>query len=86
MESKLESYDYERHEEQETGSHKEKYKIEEYPFDRYQIKIALTPDNKFLGILEITLNKDFLSHKQKMISKGPKGYHDIDEFYKNLDK
>ena len=86
MESKLK--DYGIYEEQGTGSHKElsKYKIKEYPFDRYKIKIALTPDNKFLGILEINLNKDFLSLKQKMISKGPKGYHDVDDFYKDLDE
>jgi hypothetical protein len=44
------------------------YKIIAYPFDQYLLTIKLTPDNKFIEVLEIKINKDFLSHKQKMSS------------------
>jgi len=86
MKSKLKNYDYEKYVGQGTGSHKEERKTIVFPFDKYQIKIALTPDDKFIEISEIKINKDFLSYKQKLISKGPKGYHDVDEFYKDLDE
>jgi hypothetical protein len=36
-----------------------------YPFDKYEIEIKLTPDNKFLGIIGIRFNKNFLSFKRK---------------------
>jgi len=63
-----------------TGSHDvtEDYKIIVYPFDKYEITIKLSPNNEFIEILEVKVNKDFLSYKQKMISKG---FHDVDEFY-----
>lgn len=66
---------------QRTGSHEKPkhYKILVYPFGKYEIKIKLSPDNEFLGILEVKVNKDFLSYKQKMVSKG---FHDVEEFYK----
>ncbi len=44
------------------------YKIIEFPFNQYEMKIKLTSDNKFIEVLEIKINKDFLSHKQKMAS------------------
>jgi hypothetical protein len=50
-----------------------------YPFGKYVIKVKLTDDNKFMGILEIKINKDFLDYKQKLISKG---IHDVDEYYR----
>ncbi len=62
-----------------TGSHDQedgKYLI--YPFDHYEIKVKLSYDGKFLGVSEVKINKDFLSHK---IKSTPKGYHDVDEFY-----
>jgi len=65
-----------------TGSHEEEpvnYKVIVYPLDKYLIKIKLTPSNEFIEIIEIKVNKSFLSHKQKMTSKG---YHDVDEFYR----
>lgn len=49
-----------------------------YPFDRYNVKVAVSPTHKFIGITEIKLNKDFRSYKQKIT---PKGYHDVDEYY-----
>jgi hypothetical protein len=64
-----------------TGSHEvtEDYKIIEYPFDKYVIKIKLSPNNEFIEIVEIRINKEFLSYKQKVTSKG---FHDVDEFYR----
>ncbi|MBL7075547.1 hypothetical protein ISS37_09960 [candidate division KSB1 bacterium] len=74
-------YDYNKLKNQGTGSHGEPddYNIIVYPFDKYQIKIKLTPNNEFLGIIEVGVNKEFLSYKQKIASKG---YHDVDEFYR----
>jgi hypothetical protein len=39
----------------------------------------LTYNNEFIGITEIKINKNFLSFKEKQALKG---YHDVDEFYK----
>lgn len=44
------------------------YKVQICDFDPFIIAVKLTPDDKFLGILEIKMNRDFLSHKQKMAS------------------
>ncbi len=44
------------------------YKIIVYPFEQYVLTIKVTPDNKFIEVLEIKINKDFLSHRQKMSS------------------
>jgi len=62
-----------------TGSHDkpEKYVIISYPFNKYDIKIKVDQDNKFVSIIEVSINKDFQSYKQKMV----KGYHDIDKYY-----
>ncbi len=49
-----------------------------YPFDKYEIKVSLSPDNKFIGITGIKINKDFLSYKQKISRKG---FHDVEDFY-----
>ena len=64
-----------------TGSHEdfEEYRIITYPFDKYEIKIKLTSSNEFIGIVEVKINKEFLLHKQKIVSKG---YIDVDEFYR----
>lgn len=74
-------FDYNNLKKKGTGSHDliEDYKIINYPFDKYQIKVKLTPNNEFIGIIEIKINKEFLSHKQKIVSKG---YIDVDEFYR----
>jgi hypothetical protein len=41
--------------------------------------MKLSLNNEFIEILEVKINKDFLTYKQKMISKG---FHDIDKFYR----
>lgn len=54
-----------------------KYKIVVYPFEQYELKLKLTPNNEFIEVLEIKLNKDFLSHKQKMSSLN---YFNVEEY------
>jgi len=74
------SDDYEKLKNQGTGSQgrTQDDKIIVFPFGKYQIKIKFSPTNEFIGIVEVKINKDFLSHKQKAT---PRGYHDVDEFY-----
>jgi len=76
-----ETYDYDKFKKEGTGSHEvfENYKTIIYPFDKYQITIKVTPNNEFIGITEVKINKDFLSYKQKIARKG---YHDVDEYYR----
>jgi len=50
-----------------------------YPFRKYEITVRLTPDNEFIGIVEVKINKDFISYKQRLATKG---FHDVDEFYR----
>ena len=54
-------------EEQFTGNIEDKStKIITYPFERYIVSIELTPQNGFIRITEITLNKDFRSLQEKI--------------------
>lgn len=70
MEINFDELDHENFWSNGTGSHAQfpDYKIIEYPFDRYQIKIMVTPRNEFIKVLEVKLNKDFLSYKTKNCS------------------
>ncbi|MEW5923371.1 MAG: hypothetical protein AB1746_05230 [Candidatus Zixiibacteriota bacterium] len=64
-----------------TGSHgeSEDFKIVTYPIDKYEIVVKLSSDGKFIGIVAIKINKDFIQQKQLHLLKG---YHDVEEFYK----
>lgn len=62
-----------------SSSEGEDYKVISYPFDKYEIKVKVSPSNQFMGIIEVKINKDFLSHKQRM---GIQTYLDVDEFYR----
>lgn len=53
-------------------------KILQIPFDRFIVDLILSSSDKFLGIRDIKINKDFLSHEQKMHSIG---YYDDSEYY-----
>lgn len=44
------------------------FKVIIFPFNQYELKIKLTAENKFVEVLEVKINKDFLSHQQKMAS------------------
>ena len=80
MDFKDKDYDYNNIKNQGTGSHEklDDYEIIIYPFDKYQIKIKLSPSNEFIGIVEVKVNKEFLSHRQKITSQG---FLDVEEFY-----
>ncbi len=45
--------------------------------------LQLTEDDKFVGIVEISEKKDFMSIDQKLSM--PQGYHDVDKFYEDSD-
>ncbi|MCX6826825.1 MAG: hypothetical protein NTV06_06140 [candidate division Zixibacteria bacterium] len=65
-----------------TGSHARPGEpiIITYHFDRYEIKVQLGSANEFLGIIEVKVNKEFLDYMQKISRKG---FHDVEEFYKD---
>jgi len=73
--------DYDRFRDWGTGSHDTPmdYKIIVYPFDKYEIVVKVSHDNKFIEILEVRINKDFRSYKQKIASQD---FHDVEEFYR----
>jgi len=74
------SIDYKILKKQGTGSHdtSEETRTVIYPFGRYRIKVQLTSSNEFLGIEEVEVDKEFVSHKKNM---SPAGFHDVEEFY-----
>jgi hypothetical protein len=50
-----------------TGEVKEEpYRVVHYPFDRYVITILLSPENEFIDITEIRIDKDFLEGRQRI--------------------
>lgn len=53
-------------------------KVKTIPFDKYRVKVVLSPSNEFIGIEEIEINKDFLSLKQKIRNRH---FHDVEKFY-----
>jgi len=74
-------YEYDSVREQGTGDRGEgyDYQIVSYPFDRYEIKVKLSPSNQFIGITEVKLNKSFLSHRQRI---GTQSHLDVDKYYR----
>lgn len=50
-----------------------------YPFEKYEITVVVGPSNEFLGIVEVAINKQFLTYRERNL---PHGYHDVDEFYR----
>ena len=77
----IKNFDYYEMKTKGTGGHDllHEYKIITYAFDKYRIKVKLSPNNEFIGITEVMIDKDFRSLKQKI---GTKGIHDIEEFYR----
>ena len=74
-------FDYDSFTTQSTGSinEGEESKIITTYFDRYEIKIRVSPKNEFKEIVEIKFNKNFLSQKQRI---GMQSYIDVDTFYR----
>lgn len=47
--------------------------------DQYEVVLALTEDDRVLGVIEVRVKKDFRSVKQKIASTG---YIDLEQFVK----
>lgn len=52
------------------------------PFGQFVISVALSEKNEFLGIVEVSVNEDFRSLRQRLHGVN---VHDVDEFYKEPD-
>lgn len=64
-----------------TGSHDfDETKSVNYKFGKYEITVEVTLDNKFVGITEVKVNKDFRSYIQKLASTESL---DVEEFYED---
>ena len=81
MEINPKTYGYDSFVSQATGSTGEsgEYKIISYTFDIYEIKVKLSPTNEFLGIVEVKVNRDFLSYKQRLSRQS---YIDVSKYYR----
>jgi hypothetical protein len=54
-------------------------RIVDYPFGQYQIRVLVSPNNEFLGILEIGVSRDFRSTQAKIAGTG---FHDVEAYYR----
>jgi len=72
MELDKREYDYNKLKQEGTGGPDmpSDFKTIVYPFNKYQITIRLTQDNRFIEVIEVKINKEFLSHKQKISTSG----------------
>lgn len=61
-----------------TGEHLRAHKEIVVSFDRFRIKVSLTLDNRFVGIVEVSLKKDFRSPEDKARTQG---FHDVADLY-----
>ena len=61
-----------------TGEDVDNSRIIVYPFAHYQVFVRVSSEGKFLDIVELRVDKEFLSYKQKIESRG---YHDVDDLY-----
>ena len=58
-------------------------KIAVVPYGTYEVVIILDQDNRFLGIQEIRITKDFLSLEQSLAHRDA---FDVEDFYEDEDK
>lgn len=64
-----------------TGSHDfDETQFINYKLGKYEITVEVTLDNKFIGITEVKVNKDFRSYRQKIASTK---VLDVEEYYKD---
>lgn len=55
-------------------------RIVEQPIGNFVVKIALSPTNSFLGVVEISSHADFRSPTQR---QQPPNFHDVESFYRD---
>ena len=56
------------------------YKVAVIPYGQYEIVICLTQDDRFVGIAEVRVSRDFLTPSQRVASSG---YLDVEEYYRD---
>ena len=49
-----------------------------HPFAQYEILIKVAEDGKFIEVVGISINKDFRSYLQRIVSTG---HHNVEQFY-----
>jgi hypothetical protein len=80
VELDMREYDYGSFTKEATGGigEGEDYKIISCPFGKYEVKVKLSRSNEFIEIVEVGINKDFLTQRQKISLHG---FHDVERFY-----
>jgi hypothetical protein len=61
-----------------TGSTLPAYHDVDYVLGDYVVRVRLTSANEFVGILKVTIGRDFRSQEQRL---APLGYHDVTDLY-----
>ncbi len=56
-----------------------RHKLVTVPYENFEIVVCLSEDNRFLGIAELRVKRDFLSPAQRVANTG---VFDVDEFYR----
>jgi len=51
-------------------------KTKDVDFNQFNVTVKLDSEDKFLGISEIKINKNFYDYRTRL-----KGFHEIDDFY-----
>lgn len=54
-------------------------RVVECPIGNFIVKVALSPTNEFLGVVEIAARNDFRKQSQRLQAPA---FHDVQEFYK----
>jgi hypothetical protein len=57
----------------------QRHKLVAVPYENYEIVLWLSEDDRFLGVAELRIKKDFLSLEQRVANTG---VFDVDEFYR----
>ena len=66
-----------------TGASEPPLRMVTRTFGKYEIQVQLAPDGRFVGIVGISVKKDFRSQKQKIESRG---FHDVMDLYESEDQ
>lgn len=54
-------------------------KLVAVPYENFEIVLCLSEDDRFLGVAELRIKRDFLSPEQRVANTG---VFDVDEFYR----
>jgi hypothetical protein len=56
------------------------HKLVVVPYGGCEVVVCLTEDNRFVGIRELRIKRDFLTPEQRVSTSG---YLDVEEFYRD---